>query len=807
MKIKLLDIKGFGKFNQLKITPKDGFNIIFENNESGKSTLQAFIRAMLYGLRGGRRSRDGSLPPLKHNKPWKGDQYAGIIEYTLENGKTYRVGRNFEKVITNIYDDAANNLTTLFPQDKETGPKFAEEHLGLDEAAFERSVFIGQLQSVIDDVGKKNLIEKLSNLNTTGSEDLSLTGAINILESTLLERVGTKNSTTRPLDKINNRISELENEKIDLENQYERFMGTISDLRQAKNLLTTLNEKLEDLNSKKEAIKKGELLSLKNELDALIRENSSIDEQLRGCNRELIRLKPYENIDEDTVSDILFMLREEKQIEDSILIEQARLKEIQEKYDELAESLDSEELFKKKTNDVQEAIEIYNEAKNQARNYKDRADSKKHVKIKRNWLPFIVPAGLLSSMLLIAYYFYKSNPLFLGAAAIIGIFTATIFFININKQSRNSIESFTDTDKLNMILSKSGFIDMVDYIRYRESQVKGRELKNSYSQQILSSKEHLENLLAKKSEIFKSWLKFIKEYGLIDDSDKIKVIGPVKKSIEDFRKAGENKQRLLGCKENINDKCEMVLREAGMLAGEIFLTPDDLYNYILSFYNEQEIEIPQISKAYLEKAINETENRIKDARLNIATLEARLEQAPNQSELCNVLEELSSLKEKKEALELKGSSLTLASQVLKEVALNLQKDYIPELNREMSKMMKKLSSGRYNKVLTNDELKINLEVPETEELIPVNRLSGGTIDQVYFSMRLAAVTLIERGGDNLPIFLDEPFSQYDETRVKKAFELLKEISEERQVFFFTCREREYEIASEVFGQDMNRIRL
>ena len=39
MKITLLDIKGFGRFNQKKIAPKYGFNIVYESNESGKSTL------------------------------------------------------------------------------------------------------------------------------------------------------------------------------------------------------------------------------------------------------------------------------------------------------------------------------------------------------------------------------------------------------------------------------------------------------------------------------------------------------------------------------------------------------------------------------------------------------------------------------------------------------------------------------------------------------------------------------------------------------------------------------------------------
>ena len=137
----------------------------------------------------------------------------------------------------------------------------------------------------------------------------------------------------------------------------------------------------------------------------------------------------------------------------------------------------------------------------------------------------------------------------------------------------------------------------------------------------------------------------------------------------------------------------------------------------------------------------------------------------------------------------------------------MQRDYIPYLNEEMSRMMNILSGGRYHKITTNDALSINLEAPETDELIPVNSLSAGTIDQVYFCMRLAAVTLIEKDRELLPLFLDEPFSQYDEDRVKNAFELLKEVSKKRQVFFFTCREREYEIAASVFEDNMNRIRL
>lgn len=807
MKIKLLDIKGFGKFNKLKIAPREGFNIIFENNESGKSTLQAFIRAMLYGQRGGRKLKDGSLPPLKHNKPWSSEQYAGILEYTLENGKSYRVGRNFEKGTANIYDDGANNLTNSFPTDKEKGPTFAEEHLGIDEAAFERSAFIGQLQSVIDEEGKKNLINKLSNLNTTGNEEISLTEALKALDSTLLERVGTKTSTTRPLDKINNILSELEQQKADIEKKNNSFMETVLNLREQNSILNELNKELDQLYIKKESTIASGLLSLQKELEGLISERNRLEESLEESNRNIIKLKNYENISAETISEITMLLREEKQVEEMLQLEQTRLTEFQEKCDELSDSLEPDELFEKKVKDVQAAIKIYNESKEQTKEgYEFKHSlSTKH---KRSWMPFIIPAGLLSSMLMIANYFYKQNPMFLGIGAAIAVVTVIILLISNIKRNNTEIRAYNEAEELNSVLRKAGFIDMVDYVRYREDQIKTRELHNSYEKHYLNTKEHIDNLLAKKDRFTEIWDSFIADCKVnSDNGDRAEVLETIKEGVMSYTKANEGKKQLLSEKDNLNEKYEIVLREAGMMAGEVFLTTDDFNNYVYSLNQELNPDNNGINLAGIEAIIKETEDRKKDAEIEIAAINARLEQAPTESELSKVLEQISYYTEKKEELEMKGESLVLASQVLKEAALKMQRDYIPYLNEEMSRMMNILSGGRYHKITTNDALSINLEAPETDELIPVNRLSAGTVDQVYFCMRLAAVTLIEKDRELLPLFLDEPFSQYDEERVKNAFELLKEISMKRQVFFFTCREREYEIAASVFGDNMNRIRL
>ena len=47
MKITEIQIKNFGKLHNINIRPLPGINVIYGENETGKSTLQQFISAML----------------------------------------------------------------------------------------------------------------------------------------------------------------------------------------------------------------------------------------------------------------------------------------------------------------------------------------------------------------------------------------------------------------------------------------------------------------------------------------------------------------------------------------------------------------------------------------------------------------------------------------------------------------------------------------------------------------------------------------------------------------------------------------
>ena len=77
MKLRELKLKNFGKFHDKSIQLQDGINVICGENESGKTTIHTFIKAMLFGLERGR-GRASAKDTFSRYEPWEfGNYYSG----------------------------------------------------------------------------------------------------------------------------------------------------------------------------------------------------------------------------------------------------------------------------------------------------------------------------------------------------------------------------------------------------------------------------------------------------------------------------------------------------------------------------------------------------------------------------------------------------------------------------------------------------------------------------------------------------------------------------------------------------------
>ena len=94
MRILELEIINFGKFNHETVTFHDGMNLIYGENEMGKTTLHSFIRGMFFGIEK-QRGRAARKDEYSIREPWfHAGQFAGIMRFE-SGGKIFRLERNF----------------------------------------------------------------------------------------------------------------------------------------------------------------------------------------------------------------------------------------------------------------------------------------------------------------------------------------------------------------------------------------------------------------------------------------------------------------------------------------------------------------------------------------------------------------------------------------------------------------------------------------------------------------------------------------------------------------------------------------
>ena len=96
MQILELDIKHFGKFANHRIRLTPGMNIIYGGNESGKSTVHAFIRAMLFGFERSR-GRMAQMDEYRQYRPWENGAYFAGSMKIRDGARTLVLERSFDR--------------------------------------------------------------------------------------------------------------------------------------------------------------------------------------------------------------------------------------------------------------------------------------------------------------------------------------------------------------------------------------------------------------------------------------------------------------------------------------------------------------------------------------------------------------------------------------------------------------------------------------------------------------------------------------------------------------------------------------
>ena len=131
--------------------------------------------------------------------------------------------------------------------------------------------------------------------------------------------------------------------------------------------------------------------------------------------------------------------------------------------------------------------------------------------------------------------------------------------------------------------------------------------------------------------------------------------------------------------------------------------------------------------------------------------------------------------------------INIAKTALERAYDKMRKEITPKFTKNLSSIVDKLSDGKYNKINFIDGEGLIVEL-ENGEYINANRLSVGTIDQLYLSLRLSAMQEITK--ERMPIILDETFAYYDNSRLENIIKYIDKEFKENQIIIFSCSNRE-----------------
>lgn len=270
MKIDYLKVNGFGKLENKEIEFGKKINVIYGENEAGKTTLLKCILSMLYGVSSNKNGKD--ISEKEQYKPWKNAEFSGKMKYELDNGEKIEVFRDFSKRNPKITNEFSEDITNTFNIDKHMGNNFFYEQTKIDKDMLLITGLVEQKESILGDKEQNLLTQKIANILTSGEENISYKKAIEKLNKELVEKIGNDRTTGRPINIINEKIEKLKENINKINDEEEK----VSDLKQEKELVKKQIEKIEN-----------ELIDLRKVKDIKLQEN--VEKEKLGVKKELLK--------------------------------------------------------------------------------------------------------------------------------------------------------------------------------------------------------------------------------------------------------------------------------------------------------------------------------------------------------------------------------------------------------------------------------------------------------------------------------------------------------------------------------------
>ena len=263
LRIEKVEINSFGKLKNTVLTPGKGMNVLTAPNESGKSTLAAFLKFVFYGFTEGRK-KELAENDKKLYTPWDSPLTEGSV--TLWVGeKQYRVFRSSSGT-----KETCTLTETATGRTLPAGEVPGELLFGVSEEVFSRTLFFRQLTLPQSKDGV--LAEQLQNVAVSAEEQTSSKKAMERLTKAKNELKGRAGSgkipaLERELATLESALETAKAERVRLEELRAEEEGHKALLKANEKRTREVGEEMENLRRWDAALKLKNLLRMQEETE------------------------------------------------------------------------------------------------------------------------------------------------------------------------------------------------------------------------------------------------------------------------------------------------------------------------------------------------------------------------------------------------------------------------------------------------------------------------------------------------------------------------------------------------------------
>lgn len=820
MKIIRCHIENFGKFSDFtKEFDVNSKNVICEDNGWGKSTLAAFIKAMLYGFDNDTK-KDTYENERKRFNPWQGGVYGGQLIFEA-GGKVYEASRVFgakEKDDVFVLKDEATGLSC-----DDYSSRLGEELFGLDSKSFSRSIFVSQNAcdtSVTDGISAKlgNLTDSTDDISNYENASKRLTNILNAMspkrstgeifkqkdKMTELKQVisqgndleGSLDNLTALNKKEKAAIEELKEEQ-NIWSKRQQETSVYKDLelkkKEYERINNSLNEKKDSYEKEKAIFKKG--IPNKDELDAKLETAYSLSEKKSALNiyklsdDEEAKLSGIDKVLEDEAGKLEEEKREADLLEKEITIDEENLK----KELDILKKEESENKTGADTDNTDNSKDkIKDSTENEAGGIKDTKSLKSKKEYGRLVLKDIVYLIIGIGCLILVLNLKKIIPALVFVMAIALLVIIVGLFVNVyNYLSLKNDTKSSDGDDNGPAQQLSGNQNkMITYVP------KKQEIEVSYEEKEKGLNNKKEKLSDKKERI--NELEKLREQNLYiknNLTDKknnyIKISDEYKSTFDEIKsylisigfEPEEDMYRQLDYLEEKTRDIEELKAAVDKAAKEkdIF----EINNDVDSILNAKETE-SKYSLTEIDENLRRIGIEIEGHNKNISGYNRQIDELEEKLE--NIYEcenELGELNESYEEKLHKYKMLKETGTLLEEAKAEFTAKYTAPIKNGFDKYYGMIT-GKADNTYRLDA-NINLSHKELGLDRETKFLSMGYKDLVGVCMRMALVDAMFEKEKPFIIF-DDSFVNLDKDKVDAGLGLIDKIAGEYQIIYFTCHE-------------------